>query len=114
MPRRLSPGTESRTGAVPAVPVPYVGAPLTQVDSDAGPLWLRADDGVILPYLLANGTWEPGEGALLRDYISPGSTFVDVGANVGYFSRLAAMSQPARIFAFEPHPELVRVLELNV
>ncbi len=111
---RLSPGTEPRTGSKPGVPRPYVGAPLVQVDSDAGPLWLRADDGVILPYVVQNGTWEPGEGELLRTYIRPGTTFVDVGANVGYFSRLAATCEPARIIAFEPHPELVEVLALNV
>ena len=95
-------------------PEPYRGAPIVQIPSDAGPLWIRADDGVIRPYLEINGTWEPDEGAMLRKLVRPGSTFVDVGANVGYFSRLlATVAQPARIVAFEPHPELVDILRLN-
>lgn len=68
----------------------------------------------MLPYLLRHGTWEPGEGALLRRLVRPGTTFVDVGANVGYFSRLiATVCDPARIIAFEPHPELLGILRLN-
>lgn len=97
------------------VPRPYRGVPLVRADSDAGPLWLREDDGVILPYIVRNGCWEPDEGSLLRKLVLPGSTFVDVGANVGYFSRFVASTcSPARIVAFEPHPDLVDVLALNV
>lgn len=88
---------------------------LTQVASDAGPLWIHADDGMMLPFLRGNGTWEPEEGGLLRRVVRPGATFVDVGANVGYFSRLIATTcQPGRVVAFEPHPALVPVLRLNV
>ncbi len=86
-----------------------------EVASDAGPIWLRADDGVMLPYLRNNGTWEPAEGKILRSLVTPDSVFVDVGANVGYFSRLIATTcQPARVLAFEPHPALVGILRLNV
>lgn len=88
---------------------------LTQVVSDAGPLWIHADDGMMLPFLRGNGTWEPEEGGLLRRIVRPGATFVDIGANVGYFSRLIATTCDAgRIVAFEPHPALVPVLRLNV
>lgn len=89
--------------------------PLTRVDSDAGPLWIHADDGIMLPFLRGNGTWEPEEGGLLRRIVRPGATFVDVGANVGYFSRLIATAcRPGRIISFEPHPALVPVLRRNV
>lgn len=88
---------------------------LVEVATDAGPLLLLADDGMMLPYLRGNGTWEPEEGGLLRRLVRPGSTFVDVGANVGYFSRLIAVTcAPARVLAFEPHPLLVPVLRRNV
>jgi FkbM family methyltransferase len=112
----LAIGRRKRTPVTrPAMPRPYRGAPLVRADSDAGPLWLREDDGVILPYIVRNGCWEPDEGSLLKKLVLPGSTFVDVGANVGYFSRLvASVCSPARIVAFEPHPDLVDVLALNV
>ncbi len=97
------------------LPQPYHGAPLTQVECDAGPMWLRSDDAVILPHLQHYRTWEHEEGGLIRRIVRPGSTFVDVGANVGYFSRLVATTcQPGRILAFEPHPDLVEILRLNV
>lgn len=107
------------SGAEPArehsAPRPYVGAELTCVDTDGGPLWLRSDDGVMLPFLRSRGTWEPDEGDVLRRLVTPGAVFVDVGANVGYFSRLICRAcAPSRVVAFEPHPELGAVLALNV
>lgn len=52
------------------------------------------------------GTLEPFESGLVRDYLHPGMTFVDVGANVGYFSALAAglVGERGRVIAFEPSP----------
>lgn len=96
------------------VPPPYAGPGITQVRSDAGPLWLESTDGVMLPYLLTNGTWEPEEGTLLRTLVKPGDVFVDVGANVGYFVRLIAThAQPAAVHAFEPQPTSSALLALN-
>jgi len=97
------------------VPHPYRGRPLTRVESDAGPLWFHATDGVMLPFVQHNHTWDPDVGTLLKTLVRPGMTFVDVGANVGYFTRLIATTcRPAAIHAFEPHPEVVDVLGLNV
>ncbi len=67
------------------------------------------------PYVEHNGTWDPDVGALLTALVRPGMTFLDIGANVGYFSRLvASRCAPAAIHAFEPHPDLIDVLALNV
>ena len=38
------------------------------------------------------GRWEPDEAAWLRAVLTPGATVVDCGANIGYFSLLAAGS----------------------
>jgi len=47
--------------------------------------------------------------------LQPGDVFVDVGANIGYFSLLAASRVGARgrVFAFEPDPDNFRLLEAN-
>jgi FkbM family methyltransferase len=52
------------------------------------------------------GAFEPQETALVRAWLKPGMTFVDVGANVGYFSLLAAslVGARGRVFAVEPSP----------
>ena len=52
------------------------------------------------------GTFEPRESAQIRAYLKPGMTFVDVGANVGYYTLLAAslVGRGGRVLAFEPSP----------
>ncbi|MDX6373874.1 MAG: hypothetical protein QOD98_2862 [Nocardioidaceae bacterium] len=100
--------------ARPAPPRPYVGEELVQLHTDAGLLWIPASDGVMRPFLEERGTWEPEEGELLRQFFKPGLRFLDVGANVGYFSLLVAQECPgAVIHAFEPHPLTSEVLALN-
>jgi FkbM family methyltransferase len=96
------------------VPRPYDGSGITQVPSDAGPIWLDSADGVMLPYIKTFKTWEPEEGVFLKRLLHPGDVFVDVGANVGYFVRFVSkFCEPSAIHAFEPHPTSVRLLELN-
>jgi FkbM family methyltransferase len=45
---------------------------------------------LIQRYLYLFGTWEPRMTQWLRRRLRPGDTFVDVGANIGYFSVLAS------------------------
>ena len=47
--------------------------------------------------------------------LRPGDTFYDVGANIGFFSLLAArcVGPTGRVVAFEPVPENVRCFEAN-
>lgn len=95
-------------------PRPYVGEELVALHTDAGLLWIPASDGVMRPFLTERGTWEPEEGELLSQFFRPGLRFLDVGANVGYFSLYAAARCPgAQVHAFEPHPLTSQVLALN-
>jgi FkbM family methyltransferase len=45
----------------------------------------------------------------------PGGVFVDIGANVGYYTLLAArrVGREGRVIAFEPNPVSLKVLLLN-
>jgi FkbM family methyltransferase len=47
-------------------------------------------------------------------FVEPGSTVIDVGANVGYFTLLAACLGAEQIIAFEPEPLNYATLQLNV
>ncbi|HEX8699179.1 MAG TPA: FkbM family methyltransferase [Myxococcaceae bacterium] len=86
-----------------------------RVQTDVGELWLPAEDRVILPYMRSAGTWEPSEGAILRSLLGPRSRFLDVGANVGYFSALAARCSPeGTVDAVEPDPRNVSLLRFNL
>jgi FkbM family methyltransferase len=55
-------------------------------------------------YLL--GTSEPEEQSFLANHLSPGDVFYDLGANVGFYSTIAAhlVGPTGRVYAFEPHP----------
>ncbi len=62
-----------------------------------------------------DGIWEPYETSLLLQFLNPGDVFVDVGANIGYFSILAAsiVGEQGAVFAFEPDPDNYGLLCAN-
>lgn len=62
------------------------------------------------------GIWEPYETSLLLTLLQAGDVFVDVGANIGYFTVLAAsvVGESGQVFAFEPDPANFDLLLANV
>lgn len=62
------------------------------------------------------GRYEPQDTALLRQLLKPGMTFVDVGANWGYFTLLAAhlVGAGGRVLSLEPDPRLYKILSGNI
>jgi FkbM family methyltransferase len=62
------------------------------------------------------GVYEPQETNLQRHLLAPGMTFVDVGANWGYFSLFAAglLGPTGRIASLEPDPRLHALLQANL
>jgi FkbM family methyltransferase len=62
------------------------------------------------------GYYEPQETVLILRLLRAGMCFVDVGANWGYFTLLAAdlVGPSGRVIAFEPHPTLYAQLQSNV
>ena len=73
-------------------------------------------DVYISRQLLQRGIWEPFESELLRRSLKPGARFLDVGANLGYFSVLAAawVGSAGRVYAFEPEPDNFALLAANL
>jgi FkbM family methyltransferase len=67
----------------------------------------------------AMSAYEPAKHALIRRHLRPGMTFIDVGANKGDFTLLAARLSglSGMVIAIEPEPEnhsiLQRSIELN-
>ncbi|MEP5766495.1 MAG: FkbM family methyltransferase [Halieaceae bacterium] len=61
------------------------------------------------------GIWEPYETRLLLECLQPGDNFLDAGANIGYFSVLAAncVGEAGRVYAFEPEPRNFQLLLAN-
>jgi FkbM family methyltransferase len=79
-------------------------------------LYIHGDeDQFVSRRLREEGIWEPYETSLLLELLRPGDVFVDVGANIGYFSVLAAsvVGEEGAVFAFEPDPANYQLLEAN-
>ncbi len=63
------------------------------------------------------GEYDEGKIALLAALIRPGATFVDLGANIGFYTvplAVAAKAGGGVVAAFEPHPANYRRLSENV
>ena len=63
-----------------------------------------------------NGVWEAYETQLVIERLQAGDVFIDVGANIGYYSVLASqlVAATGRIYSFEPDPNNFALLEKNV
>jgi FkbM family methyltransferase len=68
---------------------------------------------LIQTYLYLFGVWEPDITAFIDRRLEAGRTFVDVGANIGYHTLLAAC-KGARVVAIEASPRIARTLGRNV
>jgi FkbM family methyltransferase len=66
--------------------------------------------------MLVSANWEPSISAVVERLVRPGDTFVDVGANVGYYTLLAAptVGPTGQMFAFEPAEKIFSGLARNV
>jgi FkbM family methyltransferase len=62
--------------------------------------------------LARTGSYEPDVSATLRSVLGQGDTFVDIGANIGWFSLLGAslVGATGRVIAIEPNPRNVALL----
>jgi FkbM family methyltransferase len=87
-----------------------------EAETDLGTILLEADADLVTPYVLEHGTYAPELGVLLRNALEPGMTFVDAGANIGYFSLLASklVGERGRVFSVEPDERNVSILEANL
>lgn len=107
----------ARVGADrPELPPPlHDGGPFELVRTDFGPFWMQTSDEVMRPYLLRRRRWADSAAELLRRLLLPGSRFLDVGANIGYFSVFAhLLALDIQIDAVEPHPVLYSLLQTNL
>ena len=66
-------------------------------------------------FFLRGQPHEYGTEKLMRFLLRPGDTFVDVGANVGYYSVLASglVGRTGTVLAIEPQPPALSMLALN-
>jgi len=88
---------------------------LERLELDRFVLWIDADDPAVSKVIGHERGWEKHVSDVLTEALSPGSTFVDVGANVGYHAFLASsiVGATGSVVAFEPSAENCRLLQLS-
>lgn len=84
-------------------------SPFTSVDTGRFTMWLDADDALIARGIMAGKTYEAHVTAVLERELKPGSVFVDIGANMGWFTLLGA-GIARRVIAIEPNHNNVQLI----
>lgn len=79
-------------------------------------MFVDSRDTGMAPYFIMHGDFIPDEVNILRKILKPGMVFVDIGANIGYFSLIAAklVGPAGKIFAFEPDENNFSLLQKNI
>ncbi|MBL0374396.1 FkbM family methyltransferase [Rhizobium sp. KVB221] len=75
----------------------------------------NANENHILSFLRAGHSYEPDVTKIVQKILEPGDVFIDVGANVGYFTLLAStlVGPEGKVYAFEPDPKNIERITLH-
>lgn len=84
--------------------------------STGQPFFVHTADRAISPWIIMGGVWETFVDNVLCALLRPADVFLDVGANMGYYTVKAGtiVGPQGRVFAFEPNPELFPLLVDNI
>src|SRR5262245_21320435 len=87
----------------------------SHVAIDALKLYLNPTDPVLSPSV-AFGVYENFEQEVFRQFCKPGAVVVDIGANVGLYTLIAAsrVGASGQVLAIEPHPESYAYLKKTI
>ena len=75
-------------------------------------MYVSDSDTAVGVHISWNKSYEPHVTKVIKAALEPGMYFVDIGANIGYFSMLAAfmVGSEGKVFAFEPYQYNVKLL----
>ncbi|VAW42977.1 hypothetical protein MNBD_CHLOROFLEXI01-4752 [hydrothermal vent metagenome] len=86
------------------------------VDLDSFKLFVRKNDYATGSSIAQHKSYEPLVAEQIKQRLSLGDTFIDIGANIGYHAMLAAsiVGKNGQIIAFEPLPSNCELLALSI
>jgi FkbM family methyltransferase len=78
-------------------------------------VYVNAKD-IIGRYIYYFGLWEPNLTGWVSRRLAAGDGFIDIGANIGYYSLLASrrVGPSGRVVAIEPFPQFCGIIERNL
>lgn len=87
-----------------------------RVELDEFRIWVRRADPQVGLSIARDGCYEPHLTRQLRALLEPGAVFVDVGANIGFFTLLAAarVGPAGRVHAFEAREDNLALLRRSL
>jgi FkbM family methyltransferase len=86
------------------------------VNSDIGPLYVDTDDPVIGRSIYLSGEYEHESIYKVKAHVKPGHNCIDIGANIGYYSKLLSsiIGDSGVVYCFEPLPSVFSLLQKNM
>lgn len=83
------------------------------------PIYVCMEDRAVSDSIIKHGNWESHVGRYLVEYLEMDSVFLDIGANVGFFTLLAAHEMEAkggdgRVIAAEANPVVLPYLMASI
>jgi FkbM family methyltransferase len=86
------------------------------IESHGNRMYADTRDEGVLPLLQAGGIYEEFETELFKGLLKPGMVVVDVGANIGHYSLIAArlVGESGHVYSFEPDPHNFELLRANI
>jgi len=74
------------------------------------------NDLCVSKHIREQGIWEPYETSLILDYLNTGDVFLDIGANIGYYTVLAGttVGESGLVLAYEPDRDNFALLQENL
>lgn len=87
-------------------------AGLGKAERDGYALYVDPQDQAVGRHVMG-GQYEENVVAVFRQYVKPGATVVDIGANMGFFTALSAhlVGDGGRVISVEPNPVNCRYIE---
>lgn len=78
-------------------------------------MYLNPTDRSISYSIFVDKEWEPFETFILKSILQKNSVYIDIGANIGYYTLLAgSIVKNGKVFSFEPVKQNLEILERNI
>jgi FkbM family methyltransferase len=79
-------------------------------------MYVRLDDWAVGARIAVKRSYEPYVTRMLRPLLKQGTIFIDIGANIGYYTLLAAahVGSGGKVIAFEPSSENCDLLRMSL